>query len=398
MSINNFKNILIAHNDYGKFSGEEHAVQTMAEVLAENGYQVSWLRKTSAGIENSLYRKMHAFFSGIYSINSRKEIENLLDRNDFDIIQVQNLYPLLSPSILVPCQERNIPVVMRCPNYRLFCPNGLHLSHGTVCEKCLGGCREWNCILHNCEGSFLKSSGYAARNAFARLTGMILDNVSMFIALSEFQKQRFITGGIPADRIEILPNISPSIDNSQRSGDLGNTISFVGRVSPEKGISTFINAACKLPQYSFAVAGSTNGMPEIVDNAPDNVAFHGFLSGRELDDFFHTSRIMVFPSNWFEGFPNVIAKAMAHGRPVIAAWIGAIPEIVDNSVTGLLFEPGNVDDLVEKIQHLWGNTELCRQLGKAGQKKARSEYSQKKYHDRLMSIYNKAIDKQFPPT
>jgi glycosyltransferase involved in cell wall biosynthesis len=383
--------IVIAHNDYGGFSGEEHAIESMAEVLASNGHKITWFRRSSADIGGSLIKRMGAIFSGVYSLQSRKRVAQILDDEEIDLVQVQNLYPFLSPSVLVPCKERGIPVVMRCPNYRLFCPNGLHLSHGEICERCLGG-KEWYCVLRNCEKDLSKSIGYALRHVTARVTGMIVNNVTIFVLLSEFQKKRFIAGGIDSDRIEILPNIAAVEESSSHHSVYGDSISFFGRVSPEKGITEFIEAACALPEYSFSVAGNVKSMFDVKTQAPSNVSFLGFLPGNELNEFFQRSRMLVFPSIWFEGFPNGIARAMAHGKAVIASRIGALPEIVDDGVTGLLFEPGNVNDLADKIDYLWNRPELCQEMGRAGMEKAKREYSEERYYERLMAIYEKARD------
>jgi len=380
--------ILLVHNDYARFSGEENAVEDIAKLLEAHGHRLSWLRRTSSEIGDSTVNKIQALFSGIYSFDARKEMSRILDGEQIDLIQVQNLYPFISPSVLPECRKRGIPVVMRCPNYRLFCPNGLHLTHGKVCDRCLGG-KEWNCVLQNCEENILKSTGYAVRNATARITGMIRNNVTTFVVLSEFQKQRFINGGIPSDRIGILPNIAPLVQIPDNA-DVGETVSFVGRVSKEKGIDEFLAASRRLDQLLFTIVGSTEGMPCIRSEASSNVSIPGFLTGSALDDLFNTSRILVFPSKWFEGFPNVIAKAMAHRKPVIAGRIGAIPEIVEDGVTGLLFEPGNATDLAEKIEYLWNQPDLCRKMGQAGLEKARREYSQENFYQRLINIYENA--------
>ena len=279
---------------------------------------------------------------------------------------------------------------MRCPNYRLFCPNGLHFTKGEVCARCLGG-REWHCILKNCLESPPKSIGYALRNAFARLNGMILNNVTIFIVLSEFQKNRFIEGGIAPERIEILPNPAPTVKSTNKNNGQGQFVAYVGRVSAEKGIDTFLDAARKLKQRPFRVAGSTIYMPFIAKSAPDNVLFEGFLSGHDLDDFFNQSRFIVFPSVWFEGFPNTVAKAMVHGKAVIASRIGPLPEIVEDGVTGVLFEPGNAAELAEKIDYLWNNPKKAAEMGKAGRKKAKALYSEDIVYRKLMEIYDKAI-------
>ena len=383
--------VLLAHNDYGSFSGEEAAVENVAAALVANGHRVSWLRKSSAGIGTSAVHKAHAFFSGIYSVSARGEMTRLLDTGDIDVVQVQNLYPFLSASILPVCRARRVPVVMRCPNYRLFCPSGLHLRDGRICEDCLHGAREWHCVAHNCEGDVFKSLGYAARNAFGRLSGMIRDNVTVFVVLSEFQKRRFVAAGIPEERIEILPNTARVPSGGSMVSE-GSYIGFVGRVSEEKGIREMLEAARRLPEITFRVAGGAESMPGIQAEAPANVEFTGFLSGAALDAFYEETRILVSPSKWFEGFPNTIAQAMAHGKPVVGTRIGAVPEIVDDGVTGLLAAPGDPVDLADKIRYLWSRPELCREMGQAGRDKARTAYSQERFYERLMEIYAKAIE------
>lgn len=383
--------MIMVHNEYARPSGEETAVRAIAALLQDRGHQVGWFLKSSADVVNRRWGAMLAFFSGIHNPRARNEMARLLRAEHCDLVQTQNLYPQFSPSILKPCRDRGIPVVMRCPNYRLFCPIGLHLSKGAVCERCQGG-REWWCVLRNCAGSLPKSLGYALRNAVALRTRSILDNVSVFIVLSEFQRQRFILGGIAPERIEIVPNFDASLGAVQSSANgSGRTIAFVGRLSPEKGIADFIAAARLLPALPFTVAGDPILIPQLVRTAPPNVRFHGFLSGAALAAFYQDARMLVFPSLWYEGFPNAIGQAMASARPVIASRIGALPEIVEDNLTGLLFDPGNIPMLVERIQHLYDQPETCRDMGQAGRYKLDRDYHPDRVYDRLMAIYAKAI-------
>jgi glycosyltransferase involved in cell wall biosynthesis len=381
--------ILLAHNDYGRFSGEESAVENVSAVLTENGHHVSWFRKSSVPYDGPMIDKVKALFSGIYSVRSRHEIAAELNGKSIDVAQVQNLYPYISSSILPELRRHGVPIVMRCPNYRLFCPSGLHLRNGEVCEECLGPSREWRCVVNNCEGDLFRSVGYAARNAFARMTRVILNNVSIFVVLTEFQRERFIAAGIPRERIEILPNTA-RFDADEPPAYSGSTVSFVGRVSPEKGVLEFLEAARQLPEVPFRIAGSSNRMPGIEAQSPSNVEYCGFLEGDDLDDFYAESRILVFPSKWFEGFPNTISKAMVHAKPTIAARLGAAAEIVVDGETGLLVEPGSGDDLADKIRYLWERPDECAVLGLNGWHKARREYSDERFYHQLMAIYAKA--------
>lgn len=379
--------ILILHNEYAAISGEEHALRAIAGILNKNDCEVSWFLKSSNSIDDTK-DKTRAFFSGIQSPGAAKELRTYLQKVKFDIAFVQNLYPLLSPSILPILKEFELPVIMRCPNYRLFCPNGLCLSKGEICERCFGGKEYW-CIIRNCEGNYFKSLGYAARNAAARMTRRILNNVDVFIVLSEFQKQKFMSEGIPEKHIAILPNIAPAVDSS-KGCDLGDMVSFVGRVSVEKGIGTFLDAARELPDVPFAVAGAYDQMFELPKNSPSNVKWLGFLEGDALNDLYLKSRVLVFPSCWYEGFPNVITRAMILQKPVIASRLGGVPEIVEDGQTGLLFEPGDTKDLVRQISKLYKNPDMCRSLGASGRIKAEREYSASTVVHHLMTIFDKA--------
>jgi glycosyltransferase involved in cell wall biosynthesis len=87
----------------------------------------------------------------------------------------------------------------------------------------------------------------------------------------------------------------------------------------------------------------------------------------------------------------VIIEAMSYGLPVIASRIGSLKEMVDEGVTGMLFEPGNSEDLASKIRTLWENRGLCRQMGYLGREKAMHEYDAGTHYHKLIAIYEKAI-------
>lgn len=382
--------LLFAHNAYAKPSGEEQAVREIGDLVTRQGHQVDWFRRSSADIPPG-WGQISAFFSGIHSRKAAQAMKAQLRSVGYDLVQVQNLYPLLSPSILTACRRAGVPVVMRCPNYRLFCPTGLHLSHGEICEKCCGG-REWWCTIKNCDigGNRLRSFSYSVRALTARWSRAILGQVDRFVVLTEFQRQRFIQGGIPAERIDVIPNLAaplnprpqasrpiadgPPIANIPDPTGRGDLVTFVGRVSAEKGIEDFVAAARALPDLPFAVAGDYGAMPELVAAAPPNVQWLGFLSAEPLDQVYARSRILVFPSRWFEGFPNVITRAMLHGKPIIAARIGGLPEIVEHDSSGFLFPPRDTHELVSAIRSLYQDLNKCRTLGEAGLRKASTDY------------------------
>lgn len=383
----------MVHNKYAVISGEEIMVDRIVNLLRHNNHEVQTFFKNSAEIGNGFLRRASAFFSGVYSFTARREILKELDQFHPDCVQIQNLFPLISPSILSEINSRNIPIVMRCSNFRLICPNGLFLSHGQLCDKCSGG-REYWCVFKNCENNIFKSVGYALRNYVARKLKLYTKNISLYIAQTEFQKQYLIKENIPSERIVVIPNMS-SDTNIAVNNNLGDYIGYVGRISPEKGIDTLINAAIECNHISFKLAGNYGRMRQLSKQKPKNLDLIGHIDSSALHNFYDNCRIIVLPSICYEGFPSVLIEAMLHEKPIICSRIGGLSEIVDDGITGLLFEPGNSEDLANKIKYLWGRPDLCSKMGRSGREKALREYSKDKYYNRLMNAYEKAY--KLPP-
>jgi glycosyltransferase involved in cell wall biosynthesis len=381
---------MIIHNKYGALSGEESMVGRISGLLRDNGHEVDcWLEEgmpSRAGIRI----KAQAFTSGIYSFKSAQKVRQRISSFRPDLVQVQNLYPMLSPSILPAIRKMRVPVVMRLANYRLACPSGLFLSHGQVCERCLGGKEYW-CVLRNCENSIPRSIGYSLRSFAARALGLYKANVTVFYAQTVFQKVKLVQAGIPAERIDTIPNMV-EIPECADVDETGDYVGFAGRLSAEKGINTLWDSAKNCPQIPFRLAGHLRRMPDVEKEKPANVELLGHLDERQIDVFYRGGRMFVLPSKWYEGFPGVIIEAMLRGKPVICSRIGGLPEIVDEGVTGLLFTPGDPADLAAKIEWLWNHPEVCVAMGRAGREKALREYSPVRYYELLMSVYGRALE------
>jgi glycosyltransferase involved in cell wall biosynthesis len=387
--------ILMIHNEYASVSGEEIQFYHIADILRTNKHEVQLYTRSSAGIEKKTFGKIKSFFAGIYNPVSRRKIGKLLETLKPDIVFVQNLFPLISPSILSAVKSAKVPLVMRVANYRLMCPNGLHLSHGEVCERCLYQ-REFWCLLKNCEENIFKSAGYTLRSMIARLLGFYKKNIDAYICASEFLRNRMIDAGFESQRIHVIPNTVPGIDITETilSHQNGAYVAFVGRISREKGVNVLVDAARMCPEIPFRLAGRVNQSFRIPEPLPPNVELVGFLNGDALSDFYVGARIFVSTSLCFETFGISVAEAMLHAKPVIVSRIGVFPEFVQDGITGLLSEPGNIEELSKKIRYLWGQPELCHKMGIAGRERALREYSPSTYYERLMMVFNTGLQSQ----
>ena len=277
---------------------------------------------------------------------------------------------------------------MRLANYRLICANGLMVSHGKACHRCLGG-QDIHAILQSCCGGRGKSTVYALRNTFARTTGFYRKAVTRYYAQTDFQKQMHVRQGITSDRIDVIANMADAAPEQQRA-HRGRFVGFAGRLSREKGFDQFLDAARQLPNIPFAIAGDATTLDPGV-SVPQNVTLMGYLGQSALEKFYNAAAMIVVPSMWNEGFPNVILDAMRHAKPVIANAIGGLSEIVDHNKTGILVPPGDTVRLAQEIENLWKQPERQMDLGYEGSELLRVSYSKENYYKNLMKTYESAL-------
>jgi len=380
--------ILQVHNRHWYEGGQEVMYDTINRILMEKDHNIVHFERNNRNVQN-LWQKIHAFKDGIYSSAAKKAISSILESEHPEVAHIHNIYTSISPSIFVACQKYNVPVVLRCADFRLIsCPISSHLRKGQICERCLGG-REYWCVLKNCRSNIFESVAYTMRSSVTRMLQIIKDNVTLYVPPSKFVKQRMIDAKFPEDSIVVVPNMVSVYDLRDEKSS-GEYVAYVGRISPEKGIETLLNSTCRtgLP---VLIAGDYSKMPEILNTAPPNAQFIGPLNRDQLIGFYQNARFTVIPSILFETFGLVATEAMSHGLPVIASRRGALPEIVEDGVTGFLFNPGNAEQLTNKMKLLWENPDLCRRMGRVGRQKVILEYSEDVYYKRLMAVYKKAI-------
>jgi glycosyltransferase involved in cell wall biosynthesis len=377
---------LMVHNDYGAPSGEEVQFDHIQELLESHGHTIQSFRRGSNEIPAMALGNIRAFCSGIYSPSSRRHVQQAIESFRPDLVLFKNLYPLISPAILPVCARAGVPLVMLVANYRLMCPNGLHMSRGKTCEKCLGG-REYHCVLNNCEGNLFKSTGYALRNTVARVGGFFKKNVSAFVCASRFLRQRMIDAGFDAQKLHLIPNVVPEATAQSTVEAAGEPyVGYVGRISREKGVHVLLDAARRCPEIPFRLAGRVAGDFELPDPLPANVKLVGFLEDDALTRFYRDAALILSTSECFETFGMSVGEAMQHGRAVIVSRIGVFPEFVQDGVTGLLFQTGNAAELAAKVRELWGQPQRRAEMGRAAQAWAKREYSPDMYYSRLMNV------------
>jgi len=226
--------------------------------------------------------------------------------------------------------------------------------------------------------------------SFHRIIGTWANYVDFYIAATEFSRQKLIQGGLPKEKVTVKPNFFLTVPEPNHN--FGNYALFLGRLSVEKGIRTLLSSWSQLNGINLKIAGDGALKDEVISAAKNNpsLEFLGFRLNEQCVELLKNSMFMVMPSEWYEGFPMTIREAFACGKPVIASRMGAMAEIITDGENGLLFEPGNHDDLAEKVKWLAEHKESAIQMGKNARQEFESKYTAEKNYEILMNIYEMA--------
>jgi glycosyltransferase involved in cell wall biosynthesis len=386
--------ILLVHNFYRSSSpsGEDAVFRSERELLKKNGIDVITYEKHNDDVA-TLSDKLKTAFATIWSKKTYKELKNILKKEKPDLAHFHNIWYLVTPSAYSACKDAGIPVVQALHNFRMFCANGLLLRDGQVCEKCIGTL-PWKGARYGCYGnSRLYSIPIALTESIHSLTGTWKNKIDAFIALTEFGKKKFVECGLPENRIFVKPNFLS--DPPEPSFSHKDCVIFLGRLSHEKGVFILIDAAGKLKDsvipLRVRIVGDGPARKELEDKAEseriNGIEFTGRKNFDECMALLKEARFMVMPAICYENFPMAIREAFACGKPVITSRLGAMAELVQDGKTGLLFEPGNSEDLAAKMKWMLENEEACKEMGKNGRKEFEEKYTAGKNFEILMDIY-----------
>lgn len=385
--------ILLVHNAYMHAGGEDAVFEDEGALLEGHGHLV--LRYQTNNDRISGMGPISLASKTVWNRGAYRGLRDLIRRQRPGVVHLHNTFPLISPAAHHAAAAEGVPVVQTLHNYRLLCPNGLFFRDGRPCEDCLGKALALPGVAHGCyRESRAATAATAGMVAAHRLLGTWSGGVDRFVALTAFARDKFIEGGLPAERISVKPNfVSP--DPGVGDGRGGYAL-FVGRLSQEKGVGTLLKAWDQPggDTVPLKIVGDGPFSGAVARAAEQNplIEWVGRRSPGETRRLMQDAAMTVLPSEVYETFGRVAAESFAAGTPVVAAKIGAIEELVDHGRTGLHFKPGDAGDLAHQVQRLAADTsgEVARM-----RRAARSEYEEKYTAERnyrlLADIYAAAV-------
>ena len=398
--------ILYAFNYYREHGGENQWYRSEPELFESRGHQVSIYSRDNRELDKlNVLQKAALFWRTSWSEETYQAIRKILRENRPDIVHVYNTIVLISPSIFYACRDEGVPAVQTLYNYRPVCPVGTFLRDHHICEECLEHSL-WRNVQHACyRGSRVQSAALSLSLQRHRKMGTWRNCISAFIVPTPFMKAKLARGGLPAEKIVVKPNWHAP-DPGVRIGVGESTVLYVGRLTSEKGIGVLLRT------WKAASPGTVPGLRIIGDgpvreevaafvtaNPKANVQYLGRRSHDEVIDEMKRAGALVIPSLWYEAFPHTILEASACGVPILASRLGTLPDVIDDKVTGLLFNPNDSADLAEKIRALFSNSDsnaLRERLGCAAREKFLRKYTADRAYELLTEVYEQAITRRYP--
>lgn len=392
-------------------AGAETVMLRTAELLAAHGHEVSFFAMQDPrnqpcaesvhfaparhyGVEHSRSRRARDAAASIYSLSARRALRGLLRERRPDVAHLHNVYHQLTLSVVDELAAQGVPMVMTLHDYKPVCPSYVLYTGGAVCHRCVGS-HPLHAVAHRCIKGSRAASTLAAAEAMLVRARSSYRRIDAFICPSRHIAEVMIEGGLPAERMHVIPNFVA--DEQLREGSPSASpkppmVLFVGRLETVKGIQVLLAAAREIaPEVEVVIVGQGPLENEVqAAQSEGAVRYLGRRDWREIAELMDSARAVVVPSIWEENCPMVVLEAGARGCPVIASRRGGLVELVDDGEDGILFTPGDSQALAAAMQLVARDDSLSSRLGSARYARTLAENTAAVHLSALMETYLRA--------
>lgn len=358
-------------------------------------------------VRHNIFYKVVSFLNLFFNIEANIRLRRLIRENDIDIAHVHNIYHHISPSILKVLKNKNIPIVMTLHDYKLICPNYslFNFKDGNICEKCKNG-NYFNCYKNRCiKNSKIKSLSASLEMYFQKKFFSYEKLVDVFIAPSEFIKNKFFEFGFSNKNIEVIHNFANHNFGEDKNIEAKEVLDqkfflYFGRLAKEKGLDVFLKALSKVKKdFNFYIIGSGPEEKQLkklvsdlgLDSKVRFLGFFGKTRKQDLDYYISKAEFVVVPSLWYENCSMTIVESMVIGKLVMVSNLGGNTELVEDDKTGIVFDPYKESEIVDKIERIIDNRVLIEEMSKNAQKAALERFGEEIYYNKIINIYKELV-------
>ena len=344
----------------------------------------------SAGFLKKVRLAAHA----LYSPSARRAMRDCITDFSPDLAHIRGIYHHLSPSILWELKSRGVPVLYHLNDFKILCPTYNMVAGGKACDACRGGAF-YHVVTKGCYAGGRSSAAVLAVEGYLhKWLDTYQKCVDLFLAPSEFVRSELIDHGLPADRIAVLPHFQDLPAENQLSNDEGYLLYF-GRLSPEKGVDDLLHAMVRQPHIPVIIAGDGPERARLEALSQNlnlsRVLFPGHVVGEKLKTLIAGCSFSLFPSHAYETLGKSILESYAYARPVIASDLGSRRELVEHGVTGLLYSPGDRDQLAHSIGFLFDRPDLTEKMGANGRARVRAKHDPEEHLQKMLEVYSRVM-------
>lgn len=308
--------------------------------------------------------RLRAVVRGFWNRNAANRLcEMLAGLSPADtVVHLHTWTKALSSSVVRAATSLGFRIVLTLHDYFSVCPTGSFFIHPTK-QLCSLRPMSAACISTNCDSrNYGHKLWRVGRQWVQNHPGRLPDGIREFISISDLSQQLIAPLLPPKVHLHRVSNFIDMEQSKPADVEAFSTFSFAGRLSPEKGPGLLAECA-RMLNLEVRFIGGGPLQDELMRVGP-SISVTGWLPPLEARDFIRRSRALVFPSLWYETQGLVVAEAAAMGVPVIVPSTSAAREWVEDGVTGLIFQGGNVHDLALKVACLRDNPAFAHDLGR----------------------------------
>lgn len=389
---------MLCHSFYSSInpSGENQVFEIERQLLARNNHVVATFTRHSDDIRaKGAVGVIQGALATPWNPWMARAMRRQVDDFQPDVVHVHNTFPLLSPAIFHAIGKRAARV-LTLHNYRVFCPAAIPMRAGKVCTECIDKRSAIPAMIHGCyRGSRVATLPLALSVGLHRALGTWVNQVDAFICLSEFQRELMVEAGLPREKVHVKPNFYPGNPDVLAWPERKPYVVFAGRLSAEKGVINLLRAwqlwGAAAPELRLVGDGELRSeLERMAEGLP--VRFLGQVGAEDAQAQIAGARLLVLPSECFEGFPMVVREAFAFGTPAAVSNLGPLPSIVEHGKSGMVFQPGDPQSLLQAVRQAWGTPGLLERLGQGARAEFASKYTEEANYATLMEIYRQAIE------
>ncbi|MCU0431133.1 MAG: glycosyltransferase family 4 protein [Cytophagaceae bacterium] len=384
--------VLLLHNQY-KISGGED-VQTMEELRLLKAHGISCDLFTVHNDEVETMHPLRLAANTIWSSRYYRKVYEMVKQGGYDVVHIQNFFPLLSPSIIYAIKKAGAKVVLTAHNYRLICPNALLFVDNQVCHSCVSKTLPYPAIVKKCYRDNTAASAVAASMLGVHNLMKTWSKLDAIICVSSFVQKQLSQAGFASVPLHVRYNhVAHTTLPESKLEDSEGYYLFVGRLSDQKGVPILLKA--------FSGSGrrlKIIGEGPMLSLVQQTISLHStieYLGKRSLEEthrYMAGARALIVPSMSHEPFGRTIVEAFAQGTPVLGSAMGGITELIEDGYNGFLFQPERIESLKGALDRFESVPEPAAMRANA-KRRFIEEFNEEKSFRSLLSIYEQVCAK-----